>query len=199
MAQTSEERLAKQRLYYVSHREETAARSKRYRTTHHEELCEKAKIRRLKNIDKYREKNKQWGRDNSDKVSARHKIYNQEHKEELSAKRKAFYREHAEEKKAYARRYSKINRLAIRKMAIGHYGGKCACCGESTYEFLSIDHIDGGGNKHRKEINSKGGWAFATWLKKNDYPEGFQVLCHNCNMAKGCYSKCPHEEMRKNA
>lgn len=30
------------------------------------------------------------------------------------------------------------------------------------------------------------------WLKKNDYPKGFQILCHNCNMSKGFYGYCPH-------
>ena len=33
-----------------------------------------------------------------------------------------------------------------RKIALEHYGGNppvCACCGEKTYEFLSLDHIAG--------------------------------------------------------
>src|SRR5690606_39680958 len=38
--------------------------------------------------------------------------------------------------------------------AIMHYGGKCACCGESTYEFLCLDHSNGGGNQHRKEVKA---------------------------------------------
>lgn len=70
------------------------------------------------------------------------------------------------------------------------YGGVCQCCGEKRYEFLSIDHIKGGGTKHRKEI----GWGenFTSWLVKNNYPEGYQVLCHNCNQAKTWYGGCPH-------
>jgi len=34
------------------------------------------------------------------------------------------------------------------------------------------------------------------WLKRNYFPTGFQLLCHNCNLAKGFYGKCPHDERR---
>ena len=27
---------------------------------------------------------------------------------------------------------------------------------------------------------------------KNYYPKNLQILCHNCNMAKGFYGECPH-------
>ena len=30
------------------------------------------------------------------------------------------------------------------------------------------------------------------WLKNHNYPEGFQVLCYNCNLPKGVYGVCPH-------
>lgn len=76
----------------------------------------------------------------------------------------------------------------IRLLALTAYGGKCACCGEDRIEFLAIDHIDGGGRIHRKEINMD----ITFWLKKHNYPPGFQVLCHNCNLAKGFYGACPH-------
>lgn len=77
-----------------------------------------------------------------------------------------------------------------------HYGKSCACCGESGYGFLSIDHINGGGNKHRNEIKRRSGTSFYRWLIVNDFPEGFQTLCYNCNLAKGFIGRCPHEESR---
>jgi hypothetical protein len=76
--------------------------------------------------------------------------------------------------------------------AINHYGGKCACCGESEPKFLAIDHKNNNGNKHRKEI---GNVKIYTWLKKNNWPKEFQVLCHNCNMAKAFWKVCPHKEI----
>lgn len=105
---------------------------------------------------------------------------------------KDFYNNNKEHCKEVARIRDKKRRLEVLK----HYGGdppKCHCCGESIYEFLSIDHINGGGYKHRKEIGGYFGRNFYKWLVKNNFPDGFQVLCHNCNLAKGFYGKCPHE------
>ena len=69
---------------------------------------------------------------------------------------------------------------------LNHYGDKCVCCGESHEEFLTIDHINGGGNKHRKKFGIS---RISEWLVKNNYPEGFQVLCMNCNFIKGTHNK----------
>ena len=77
----------------------------------------------------------------------------------------------------------------LREEALAKYGGVCACCGEFRHEFLALDHINGGGRVHRRAINT----PLPRWLKKNGWPEGFRVLCHNCNMAKGRYGACPHE------
>jgi hypothetical protein len=31
------------------------------------------------------------------------------------------------------------------------------------------------------------------WLAKKNFPEGFQVLCANCNVAKSQNGVCPHQ------
>jgi hypothetical protein len=80
-----------------------------------------------------------------------------------------------------------------RRAVIMHYGGKCACCGESTFEFLEIDHVNNDGAAHRKEIGKSNTYK---WLINNKYPSGFRVLCSNCNHARGRYSYCPHELKR---
>jgi hypothetical protein len=66
---------------------------------------------------------------------------------------------------------------------------RCACCGLTTFEFLSIDHVHGGGAKHRRELK---GSSVYSWLVKSYLPVGFQVLCFCCNQAKGYYGRCPH-------
>jgi len=113
------------------------------------------------------------------------------------------------ETQAYKDRHSAI-RISGKRYAdnlrfeiIKHYSQglfKCMCpgCNVNQYAFLAIDHIEGGGNQHRnggaKKIN------VYTWLKRNNFPTGFQVLCHNCNMAKGFYGECPHvKEQKTNA
>lgn len=66
----------------------------------------------------------------------------------------------------------------------------CACCGISGYRFLAIDHVHNNGAEHREEVAS--GFDYIRWFFKHDFPEGFQILCHNCNSAKGFYGQCPH-------
>ena len=108
-------------------------------------------------------------------------------KERQSEKSKIYYATHKDISDAR----TKENNRKTRIEAISAYGGKCACCGEERYEFLAIDHIDGGGRKHRASIP---GGHLARWVKRNGYPKGFQILCHNCNMAKAFYGVCPHQK-----
>jgi hypothetical protein len=73
---------------------------------------------------------------------------------------------------------------------------KCKCCGETGLVFLSLDHIKGNGSEERRKIDPRGkigGNGFAYWLKKNNWPKGYQVLCYNCNFAKRQNKKCPHQ------
>lgn len=93
--------------------------------------------------------------------------------------------------------YSKTWAKKRRKKIIEHYGGECQCCGEKTDEFLCIDHINGNGNKHRKNIGIGSGSSFYNYLVKNSLPNGYRVLCHNCNMAYGHYGYCPHQKVNQ--
>src|SRR6266567_2722001 len=82
----------------------------------------------------------------------------------------------------------------LRLQVLAAYGGKCICCGESTPVFLTIDHVDGGGNAHRESIGGIGGTRLYIWLRRSGFPQtGFQLLCRNCNWAKFAYSVCPHQ------
>lgn len=67
---------------------------------------------------------------------------------------------------------------------------KCNCCGEDNIYLLTLDHIDGNGAKHRKEDPSSKSIYY--WVCKNNYPDGFQVLCMNCNWGKSNHGVCPH-------
>ena len=88
-------------------------------------------------------------------------------------------------------------RNRLRREAIIHYSNGancCACCGEKHYEFLTIDHVDGNGKAHRRQNKVSGGSSFYRWLKLNDYPLGFRILCYNCNCSFGAYGYCPHNQ-----
>lgn len=60
----------------------------------------------------------------------------------------------------------------------------CTHCGETDIKVLQVDHISGGGNQHKKSIGGVRGSAFYYWLRKQGFPEGYQVLCANCNIRK---------------
>lgn len=68
------------------------------------------------------------------------------------------------------------------------YGGKCVCCGETYYKFLSLDHVNGGGAAHLKKEGNRAHYKDAI---DRDFPIDYQVLCHNCNKAKGVSTSCP--------
>ncbi|MGD0329712.1 MAG: hypothetical protein ABSB40_04595 [Nitrososphaeria archaeon] len=68
---------------------------------------------------------------------------------------------------------------------------KCACCGEKVLEFLTIDRING--KKAGGHLHSFGGKQLYYWLKKNHFPEGYRVLCLNCDCSLGMRGYCPHQ------
>ncbi len=71
-----------------------------------------------------------------------------------------------------------------RREFVTEFGGKCATCGEDTWEFLTVDHINNGGTEHREKIG-KAGVHFYRWLKRQGYPkDDYQLLCFNCNTTK---------------
>lgn len=97
---------------------------------------------------------------------------------------------------------SRAKYYRYRMAVLDHYGGKCACCRESNYAFLSLDHIGGGGKAHRARFGNSHG--IYRDLARQGFPTGFQILCHNCNQAKSSWGICPHAtgrdvelEMRK--
>lgn len=82
---------------------------------------------------------------------------------------------------AYRRRYACMQHYSTQDEPV------CACCGESIFAFLCIDHIDGcpEGYKRPRHIYN--------FLTKAGFPPGYQVLCYNCNNAKHTQGVCPHQ------
>ena len=88
------------------------------------------------------------------------------------------------------RRSNGALRLRRRRQALEAYGNKCACCGITEEAFLVLSYADGYEKATGPKINST---ALYHWLEKQNYPEGFQVLCANCNTAR-TKGVCPHQE-----
>ena len=82
----------------------------------------------------------------------------------------------------------------IRKETIELLGGECNCCGESEFMFLAIDHIQGGGRKHRTQKKGGGNYQVDILKRIKAGSRDFQLLCHNCNMGKHLNDGvCPHQ------
>ena len=105
---------------------------------------------------------------------------------------KEWQRKNPEQRKQINKKYRENLRFEI----LAYYSNgdpKCACCGENTYEFLTIDHINNNGAEQRRNIKCGSGWKFYEWLRRNNFPEGYQVLCFNCNLGKRMNNGiCPH-------
>ncbi len=84
---------------------------------------------------------------------------------------------------------AELNRL-LRKRVFDGYGGKCACCGEERFEFLGIDHVNGGGGRDRKVHST---WQIAKRIISLGFPNEYRILCYNCNFSLGHYGYCPHD------
>jgi len=133
------------------------------------------------------------------KANARQRVQNA--KPETRAKKKKNYQDNKSEILAK----TKVVRGDLKKEVFLEYSKRhsksktpcCRCCGENfDIDFLSVDHIDGRTHLAKDEKYLKA-YALNVWIKKNNFPDGLQILCQNCNMAKGMKknnNKCPHEK-----
>ena len=115
----------------------------------------------------------------------------QDCREENASKRREYLQKNPDYHATYLRDWNRKRRVTV----IEHYGGECVCCRETTFEFLCINHKDGGGEKHRAEVGQ--GSHMVTWILDNNFPDFFNIMCHNCNQAIGYYGYCPHERATK--
>jgi hypothetical protein len=121
--------------------------------------------------------------------------YRSENAEAVKAARTRWRRANPELIKLATQRYKERTRRRV----FSHYSeGEmcCACCGEARYRFLALDHINGGGNAHRRSLGRMDSLSMAVWAIQNNFPPIFRVLCFNCNQARAYYGMCPHDEER---
>jgi hypothetical protein len=97
----------------------------------------------------------------------------------------------------YERERGRTNVLKNKLRIINHYThGEMRCMnpdcevpgGTRNIWALSVDHINGGGVKQTEELK-RTGTNFYAWIIKNNYPDGLQILCMNCNTIKKVQNK----------
>lgn len=84
-------------------------------------------------------------------------------------------------------------RVELRREVIVAYGGRCTCppCGEATYEFLTLEHLNADGAAHREKVG-RNAQAQLLDIKNRGFPAEYTILCYNCNLSKAIYGVCPH-------
>ena len=162
---TAEEKKAYNRAYYEKNKEKMLAAAKKRRDENPERTKLEKKLERIRNRETYAKNVKIYYTRNKKKLLAESSVRN------------------------------KKLRKKYKKMIVRHYtNGKncCVCCGEDTFEFLSIDHINNDGAEHRRKI----GTNILADIIHNDFPDGYQILCYNCNFAKEHNRICPHQKSK---
>ena len=115
---------------------------------------------------------------------ARRKQYDKEYYQENRDRILKQHRERRDRNILYAKKYQeKLKFTVLTEYSEGDYP-KCVICGEERMGCLSIDHINNDGAEHRREIGYSSGGQLYRWLKRNNFPSGFQTLCMNCQWVK---------------
>lgn len=84
----------------------------------------------------------------------------------------------------------KNNRLKLKKEFIEAYGGCCQCCGETEISFLTVEHM----REFSKKLIYAAKYTLLSRLKRLGWPEGYTVLCFNCNLSTKEYGTiCVHK------
>ena len=82
------------------------------------------------------------------------------------------------------------NYKETKQQVFDYYGGKCECCGETNYKFLTLDHIE----QWKRKLNKyKGVYLYPTLIKRH-FPKYIRLLCWNCNCSRQYNNGiCPHK------
>ena len=157
--------------------------------------CTRRKDGLMANCKECANKNsREWLKNNRERRKEKRQAYYRAHKKEI--KRKFLKRYHSDPDLhhrvgLYHARYNRLEKTrqataARRKRAkdkvFEAYGGyKCAACGHTDPDCLTIDHIGG----RMLHCDSYRGDRLYWWLIRTGFPRGFRVLCHNCNFKVG--------------
>jgi hypothetical protein len=159
---------------------------------------------REKNKEKYSEYKKaymkKYQEENRERMRAYSHDWRDRHREQHCRNGQAFYWSRRESEIARGIKKNRVLHVKRRIKVLMHYSGgkmECACCGNKNLEFLCIDHINGGGSLQRNSAKYRYGSLY-DYLLRLGLPEGFRVLCHNCNLSLGFYGYCPHQAEKEN-
>lgn len=134
---------------------------------------------------------KEYAKKNKDKKQKYYKEYKEKNKDKIKEYSKKWRDSHKE----YIKDYVKSNgggyamQRKNREKIFELYGKSCVCCGETHKEFLTLEHKKGQkGNLRETQYQ-----AYKNAASRYQ-PEKYEILCMNCNFAKGKVGYCPHNK-----
>ena len=213
MVLTDAEKKARARKRDKEYRDKPENKARKKERDQSPEYRAKDKARRDKPENKAREKARRALPENKAKdkeYQARYEVRVKHRKHQAKPENRAKAREYQSRPEIKAR--EKENRDYQRSQVLQYYSKHltksnipcCNCCGVDIKDFLALDHIAG-----KKQMDSepelvklgysskKSGRVLINWIIDNGFPDGFQILCHNCNYAKGMRKNknvCPHQQ-----
>ena len=210
MVQTDEERRAKRREYRAKNNEKINEQKRESYSKKKDELNQD----RREKYKATKEKHNAWKRnyraipENKERINKQQRASRAKNPEYFRQKDKERRLRNPEKHREKAREYHNVIAKPkfdeIKNDVFSHYSLKlsnsktpcCNCCGENySINFLALDHIEGRKSMGHKATHT--GIKIYREILKKEFPEGFQILCHNCNTAKFQLGICPHETMRK--
>lgn len=126
------------------------------------------------------------------------KKWTKEYEKEYMQKYRDTHKDKAREKNIEWRKNNKVRNRELNrgererlKLDILNYYSNgtlcCANCGFSDTRALQVDHIENNGAEERRALFGNrlfAGTTFYRWVRRNNYPEGYAILCANCNIIK---------------
>lgn len=161
--------------YYQNNKEVCDAKNKQYR----DNLSDEQKVRYADYQLNYRKKHKQESKTYKQKYYAEETLEERTQRIKKDVERnKKNYQANPQPIRDYNNKQYEEKRLIV----LNHYSPdeiKCARCGNNDIDMMTMDHVNDDGHEHRKTVKN-----LVPWLIKNSFPEGFQVLCMNCQFIK---------------
>lgn len=125
-----------------------------------------------------------------ERMRVRSRVYYQQHKASIITNVKAYRSKNQQWYKEMHQR----RRTELRLQVLSHYTNgtlKCQCddCNVIGQQFLTIEHINGGGRKDRLKYGNNARNFYASIVQRG-FPKELTALCFNCNCAKSAHGYC---------
>lgn len=171
--------------------------AQRYYQQNREKVILRTKIYREKNKEKYNAARRAWYKKNKVKKNISARKWRLANKDKERAATLRWRKAYPEKWVAQLERNRIMNiRLVAekKKIILDHYGSRCNCCGLSDSRFLTIDHVEYGKHNRMSDAEKRRvGINVYRQVIREGFPNRFQILCMNCNWAKGVFGKCFHQ------